>query len=587
MRALSCGLKWDDLREAARQCEENWDRLQSVPTGFPPPPIDAHAVGIDLESALALRHHCADPDDKLMDHLVAKVVPALAALGNTTDPIDMLQVLAGLPKLSTRNGQAGHWTSADGMNHKLEVCALLESAEDRSAACTRRHRAVGHARAVRAPGGAHVGGGAESTHALVGSCSMTCWCWLASWCGSTPEARQQLHERYTHILIDEFQDTDPIQIELAMYLAAGPAVDVSKDWSELPVDAGRLFFVGDPKQSIYRFRRADIEVFMTTRDRVVGSAKQLVTNFRSRPDIVSWVNAIFGELFGCDAAGMQPAYEALAASDDRGAANPRGMKPVIVLGQTPIDANAEGVRAQQTSDVANAIANMHVEQWPVRHGDAPPTPLRFSDVAILVPTRTGMEVLEDALRSAGVPFRLESSSLVYESQEVRDLLSILRAIDDPTDAVSVVAALRSPAFGCGDDDLLQHVVAGGEWDSRSSNGGDGVVAAALAVLRDYHERRWWVGVSTLIGQVVGDRLSARVGLDQRRDRESRGDGFGSWWTKLEYSRRTPAGTCGRFFVGWDTSKTRMLGSARSSFPRPMTTQCGFQPSTRPRASSFQ
>src|SRR5437763_1784516 len=87
----------------------------------------------------------------------------------------------------------------------------------------------------------------------------------ASVSAPTPSARQALHQRYTHLLLDEFQDTDPIQIELAVLSAAAVEGDDPPEWDAAPVEAGRLFLVGDPKQSIYRFRRADIELFLRAR----------------------------------------------------------------------------------------------------------------------------------------------------------------------------------------------------------------------------------------------------------------------------------------------------------------------------------
>ena len=110
-----------------------------------------------------------------------------------------------------------------------------------------------------------------------------------------PEVRHALHERYQHVLLDEFQDTDPLQIELATLIATS-APDVQElAWFDLPVDPGRLFFVGDPKQSIYRFRRADIALFLQARDRFSGDAEslQLQSNFRTVEPIVAWVNAFF------------------------------------------------------------------------------------------------------------------------------------------------------------------------------------------------------------------------------------------------------------------------------------------------------
>src|SRR5208283_3832717 len=104
------------------------------------------------------------------------------------------------------------------------------------------------------------------------------------------------------------------------------------------------------------------------------------------------------------------------------------------------------------------------------------------DIAVLVPKRALVPFLEVAFDDAGIAYRLQSSSLVYHALEVRSLLAVLQAIDDPSDAPSVLAALRSPAFGCGDDDLLRHRLARGSWDCRRTTQPDGPVAEALAGL---------------------------------------------------------------------------------------------------------
>jgi ATP-dependent exoDNAse (exonuclease V) beta subunit len=300
-----------------------------------------------------------------------------------------------------------------------------------------------------------------------------------------------------------------------MYLAAGPAAGVGTgaDWADLQIPPGRLFFVGDPKQSIYRFRRADIDVFTKMRKSVVHQPLQLTTNFRSQPGIVDWVNAVFGAMLGEGESG----YEPLVAYRDGATPNETGLAPVIVLGHEPVQGKMDDVREAQARDVVAAIAALHAAQWKVGPEDRP---LRYSDVAVLVRTRTGLPILEEAFRAAGVPCRLESSSLVYQSQEVRQLLAILRAIDDPTDALSVLTALRSPAFGCGDDDLFAHHAAGGKWDPRAVARHEGPVAEALEALCSYHEARWWHGVSALVSQVVADRRLMSLALTEERPRES-------------------------------------------------------------------
>ena len=91
-----------------------------------------------------------------------------------------------------------------------------------------------------------------------------------------------------------------------------------------------------------------------------------------------------------------------------------------------------------------------------------PRPARYQDICLLLPTRTGLRILEQTLEQAGVPFRVESQTLVLATQDVKDLLSCLRAIDSPADQIALVAALRSSAFGCSDPELLKFVENGGE-----------------------------------------------------------------------------------------------------------------------------
>ncbi len=140
-----------------------------------------------------------------------------------------------------------------------------------------------------------------------------------------------------------------------------------------------------------------------------------------------------------------------------------------------------------------------------------------------MPTRTSLPGLLVALEEASIPYRLESRSLVYETQEVQDLLSILRAIDDPTNEIALIAALRSPGFGCGDDDLVSNVDAGGRCDYRrtppDSLSADHPVVAGLTWLRSGYGQRWWQPVSATVDQVNRDRHLLELGTGDRRPRE--------------------------------------------------------------------
>ena len=102
---------------------------------------------------------------------------------------------------------------------------------------------------------------------------------------------------------------------------------------------------------------------------------------------------------------------------------------------------------------------MRAEDWEV--GPRPSgRPLRYDDVALLVPTRTPLGQIERALEAEGIPYRIESRSLVFQTDEVRELLAMLAAVDDPADEVAVITALRSPGLGCSDADLADWRLAG-------------------------------------------------------------------------------------------------------------------------------
>ena len=174
--------------------------------------------------------------------------------------------------------------------------------------------------------------------------------------------RQTLHQRYSRILLDEFQDTDPIQIELAVLLAA-PGPVGGRPWQELAaeLEPGRLVVVGDPKQSIYRFRRADIGVYTETESVLVDEPSRLTTNFRSVPGVLDWVNHVFSTTMGDGDPGLQPAYVPLSPAREPGPApelpdgeGPWG--PVTVLGAAH-DKNTRihRIREAEGEDVA-AIA---------------------------------------------------------------------------------------------------------------------------------------------------------------------------------------------------------------------------------------
>jgi ATP-dependent exoDNAse (exonuclease V) beta subunit len=345
--------------------------------------------------------------------------------------------------------------------------------------------------------------------------------------------RARLHERYQRILLDEFQDTDPIQIDLAVRIAAAEPLRPdagNSPWDGVEVAPGHLFVVGDPKQSIYRFRRADISTFIKAERRFGGDGAnriELTANFRSAAPIIDWVNATFDVLMSEPddvelPVPSQPRYIALQAQRPTASSGPA----VSVLGRSahPVKTRADDIRAAEADEVAAIVARAVQEGWAVDDDAGGWRPARLGDVTILVPARTSLPFLEDALERAGVAFRAESSSLVYASRPVRDLLMVLRAVDDPTNHLHIVSALRTPLLGCGDDDLFRFKVERrGHWgylgDQPGSVPGDDPVGMGLDYLRTLYDRRHFFAPSALLDRIARDRRAFELGFADGRPRD--------------------------------------------------------------------
>ncbi len=298
--------------------------------------------------------------------------------------------------------------------------------------------------------------------------------------------RRPLPGRPQELLVDEFQDVNPVQARILSHLATsgrGRRTD--------------LFAVGDPKQSIYRFRGADVEV-IERHWREVGDAGRhhLADSFRSRPELVALHNGLFGALFGPEAAGEDGVrYEPLVAR----AAFDRPTEPFPVEFTLVLASKTSGTTRSEAE--AEAVA-LRVETW-VRGGGAgggeagpacltkrgrggeatAPRPIGFGDVAILLRARGNLPVFERALTRRGIPFHTGRGRGFYETEEIRDLVHLLRVVLDPHDGFAVAAWLSSPSVGATDADLLA-VFAGRPSDPLAVAAARPGLAAAVGTVRD-------------------------------------------------------------------------------------------------------
>ena len=354
------------------------------------------------------------------------------------------------------------------------------------------------------------------------------------------KVRAGLSRRYQLILIDEFQDTDPIQIELVSLIASGAELADSVDgaepavpanWSDLPVNPGRLFFVGDPKQSIYRFRRANISLYLQAA-RHYSQNVSLQTNWRSAGPILKWVNHVFAQLIE-EQAGSQPPYSPLDSRREPARQDPGPAVALLGAAAHPKDDDnkknkVDELRDLEADELAKLVDVIIREGWQVSlkrpDGDGNSTrPARLSDVCVLSPKRSNFASLERAFEKFRIPYQVQVSNNIFVSPEIRDLFALLKSLDDPTDEFSIVTALRSTAFGCGDDELFEFHQLGGHWDYRqalpAAIASSHPVAASLGWLHQLHQQSNLLSPSQVIETIIDQRnlLELALAANSHRD----------------------------------------------------------------------
>ncbi len=354
--------------------------------------------------------------------------------------------------------------------------------------------------------------------------------------------RRSFQTRFQRIFVDEFQDTDPLQAEILMLLAADdPSVS---DWEKANPVPGKLFIVGDPKQSIYRFRRADVGVYRSVYERLrARGARQvtLQTSFRSRPNIQRVINAAFAPVMTGDDEALQADYVPLQPAR----ADAAGQPSVVVL-PVPKPYGARRLSNVEIDrslpDAVGAFIHWMISEsgWKVaeRPTPAPASPgskaigFQPAEREHLVPVQARHICLlfrrfvsydEDATRpyvqaleARGVPHLLVGGRSFHNRAEIETLRAALAAIERPDDELSVFATLRGSLFAIGDEDLLEYRSRFGglhfhpfripeELDAASP------IASALRLLQSLHRSRNHVPVASTISQLL-EATRAHVGF---------------------------------------------------------------------------
>ncbi|MCC7075989.1 MAG: UvrD-helicase domain-containing protein [Acidimicrobiia bacterium] len=507
------------LKDVAAELGQSWDRLEPyVHESLPElPAIDFTPFDTAVAGLGTIIDACTDTSDLLYRRITEVLLPSMEAVAGSADPHAKLYELARVTGWGPgQGGRKAAWsgeldTAKDRVKAVSAGAAQVVATTADEVLRILLHHIAGEI--VRAAEERRAEGNLEFHDLLV----------LARRVLRTdPGVRNDMHRRFRRLLLDEFQDTDPIQIELAVLIASVIEGVAPDDWTAVEPEAGRLFFVGDPQQSIYRFRRADISLFLSARE-TFGPAVHLIENFRTVGPVLEWVNDLFGELMPAEVDKCQPAYQPLVAH--RTPAADADHRPVL-LGGPHAEVRAGELREMEAADVA-AVAGLirrRGSDWPVWDTDTGVwRDARLADVTILIPTRTSLPFLREQLDACEVPYRLDTGTLVYDTQEVRDVLSALGAVDDPSDRLALVAALRSPLYACSDVDLFTWYDAGGRWDLRrdapAGIPATHAVAAAMAHLHALWRDRWWIGPADLLDRLLVERRAHLLAFGTERPRE--------------------------------------------------------------------
>lgn len=276
------------------------------------------------------------------------------------------------------------------------------------------------------------------------------------------QARGEYQDLFDHIFVDEFQDTDPLQAEIVLYLCEREPL--ANRWGDVVLSDGKLTLVGDPKQSIYRFRRADVAMYDRVRGLVARGPHleaKLSANFRSAPPLIAWLNNRFERVLG-----VQPDGSPFDPKTGRVFHQPLlpgrvgEVHPAVhVLGFDFKDGGKHGVdeyRELEGRAVAQYLRWL-VERSDIRIVDlfdGRPRRIRYGDIAILAVSTWGLPLLFPSLDAENIPYASRGGTLFLNDPVHRQFLLGLRAIADRDDGVAEAALFRPPFFALDLADLI-------------------------------------------------------------------------------------------------------------------------------------
>ena len=288
----------------------------------------------------------------------------------------------------------------------------------------------------------------------------------ASLLRNNPDIRYYFQQKYRTILVDEFQDTDPIQAEIIFYLTGKQLKEY--DWKKLTPRAGRLFIVGDPQQSIYHFRRADIAVYKLVKKLITesnGKVIRLNANFRSLHSIGQFINPLFQGLFEEGESEYQADYSPMQTTREDKKGYCSGVYQYIIAPESDrkktVENDARAIALLIRDWVDNKLKVLRTEEELKQGKDYR---IEYRDFMILLRYKSGIETYSKILNEYGIPVTVSGSASLNESRYFPELLKLLRLLEAPENQVLLAAVLRGIFYGFSDEELYLYKVAGGDFN---------------------------------------------------------------------------------------------------------------------------
>lgn len=328
------------------------------------------------------------------------------------------------------------------------------------------------------------------------------------------EVRKYFKKRFTHLLVDEFQDTDPIQAEIMFYLTGEDTGE--KNWQKLNPSPGSLFIVGDPKQSIYRFRRADIDTYNTVKalvEKSGGKVVKLTSNFRSVNDIGEWVNPVFEGRFPTEATAHQASWGAMHTVRKSAADYISGIRKITI---DKVRFNSGFPIADQDSErIASWIrytidGHIKIDRTDKEKMFGFNESLKPGDFLILLKYKSMIHVYASKLEKYGIPYEVAGGNAWSNAEGLLEVLKILKAVADPDSDVALIAALRGLFFGISDDLLYRFKTSGGKFSfysavpKKTDSDVADIFESAFNSLKKYREWSRTLPVSVTVEKIIED-----------------------------------------------------------------------------------